>query len=47
MPQYRGIKVWEVRVDGWVLENPHRSRRREDRIGGLQEGGVLASFVST
>jgi hypothetical protein len=33
MPQYRGIKVWEVRVDGWVLENPHRSRRRRDVTG--------------
>ena len=47
MPQYRGMKDREVEADGWVEEHPHRSRRREDRIGGFQEGGVLASFVST
>jgi hypothetical protein len=25
-------------VGGWVGEHPHRSRGREDGIGGLQKG---------
>jgi len=35
-PQYRGMpraERWE-----WVGENPHRSRGREDGIGGFQRG---------
>ena len=37
MPQSRGIENGEVGV-GCVEEHPHRSRRREDGIGGFQEG---------
>ena len=40
MPQCRGIEGGEVGVDGWVEEHPHRSRGREDRIGGFLEGGT-------
>jgi hypothetical protein len=25
---------------GWVEEHPHRSREREDGIGGFWEGGI-------
>jgi hypothetical protein len=38
MPQCRGIEGREVGVGGWVEEHPHRSRGREDGIGGLWEG---------
>jgi hypothetical protein len=34
MTQYREIQDGEVGVDGWVEENPHRIRGREDGIGG-------------
>jgi hypothetical protein len=39
MPQYRGIEGEELGVGGWEEEHPHRSRRREDGIGGFWEGG--------
>jgi hypothetical protein len=39
MPQCRGIEDREVGVVGWVKEHPHRSRGREDGIGGFQDGG--------
>jgi hypothetical protein len=39
MPQYRGIKGWDVGVGEWVVEHPHRSRGREDMIECFQEGG--------
>ena len=40
MPQCRGTEGKEVGVMGrWVEEHPHRSRRREDGIGGFQEEG--------
>jgi hypothetical protein len=29
-----------VEVSGWVEEYPHRSRGREDGIGGFWEGGT-------
>jgi hypothetical protein len=38
MPQCRGIKDREVGVGRWVEEHPHRSRGREDGIGGFWEG---------
>jgi hypothetical protein len=38
MPQYREIKGGEVGVGGWVEEHSHRSRRREDGIGGFLGG---------
>jgi hypothetical protein len=38
MPQYRGIKGKEVGLGGWLEEQPHRSRGREDVIGCFQEG---------
>jgi hypothetical protein len=38
MPSFRGIEGKEVGVGGWVEEHPHRSRGREDGIGGFQEG---------
>ena len=37
MPQCRGIEGGEVGVGGWVEEHPHRSRGREDGIGGFWE----------
>jgi hypothetical protein len=33
MHQGREIKVGEMRVSGWVVEHPHRSRGREDGMG--------------
>jgi hypothetical protein len=39
MPQYWGIKGMMVEVGGWVEENPHRSRGRENVIGCFWEGG--------
>ena len=39
MHQHRGIEGREVGVGGWVEEHLHRSREREDGIGGFQEGG--------
>jgi hypothetical protein len=36
MPQCREIEGGEVGVGGWVEEHPHRSRGREDGIGGFQ-----------
>jgi hypothetical protein len=39
MPHCRGIKGEEVCVGKWVEEHPHRSRDREDEIGGFQERG--------
>ena len=38
MTQCRGIEGGKVEVGGWVEEHPHRSRGREDGIGGLWEG---------
>jgi hypothetical protein len=38
MPQCKGTEGREVGVGGWVEEHPHRSRRREDRIGILGGG---------
>jgi hypothetical protein len=35
MSQYRGMRVLEFGVNGWVVEHPHRSRGREDGILGL------------
>jgi hypothetical protein len=42
MPQCRGTEGgrWEW-VGGWVEEHPHRSRGREDRIGGFPGQGNL------
>jgi hypothetical protein len=40
MPQYRGTEGWEVGVDGWVEEHPHRSRGKEDGVGSFQGGGL-------
>ena len=37
--QCRGIEGGDVGVGGWVGEHPHRSRGREDGIGGFQEWG--------
>jgi hypothetical protein len=37
MPQYRRIQGWDVGLGGWVEEHLHRSREREDGIGGFQE----------
>jgi hypothetical protein len=39
MPQCRGIKGGEVGVSRWIEERPHRSRGREDGIGGFFEVG--------
>jgi hypothetical protein len=39
MPQCRGTEGGEVGMSRWVEGHPHRSRGREDRIGGFQEGG--------
>ena len=38
MQQCRAIKGGQVGVGGCVEEHPHRSRGREDRIGGFWEG---------
>jgi hypothetical protein len=38
MPQCRGTEGREVEVNGRVEEHPHRSRRREDRLGVLGRG---------
>ena len=38
MPQCRGTEGREVGVGGWVEEHPHRSRERENGIGGLGGG---------
>jgi hypothetical protein len=38
MPHFRGTECWEVGVDGWVEEHPHRSRERGE---GVLEGGDL------
>jgi hypothetical protein len=40
MPQCRGIKDREVGMGGWVKGHSHRSRGREDGIGGFQEAGT-------
>jgi hypothetical protein len=37
MPQCRGIEGGEVRVGRWLEEHLHRSRGREDAIGGFWE----------
>jgi hypothetical protein len=39
MPQCRGTQGGEVGVGGWVEENCHRSRGRDDMIGCFWEGG--------
>ena len=39
MLQCRGTEGREVGVDRWVEEHPHRSRGREDGIGGFREEG--------
>jgi hypothetical protein len=38
MPQCRGVKGGEVGECGWVEENPHRCRGREDGTGCFLEG---------
>jgi hypothetical protein len=38
MPQCLGMSEWGGR-NGWVGEHPHRSRGREDQIGGFWRGG--------
>jgi hypothetical protein len=35
-PRVGECQVDEVGVGGWVEEHPHRSRGREDGIGGLR-----------
>jgi hypothetical protein len=37
--QCKGIKSREVGVGGWVEEQLHRSKGREDGIGGFQDWG--------
>jgi hypothetical protein len=39
MPQCRGMERWDVGVGGLLEEHPHRTRRREDVIGGFWEVG--------
>jgi hypothetical protein len=39
MLQCRGTEGREVGVGGLMEEHPHRSREREDGIGGFQVGG--------
>jgi hypothetical protein len=39
MPQFKGIEDREEGVGEWVEEYPHRSRGREDGIGGFWECG--------
>jgi hypothetical protein len=39
MPPGRRIEGGEVGVGVWVEDHHHKSRVREDGIGGLQEGG--------
>ena len=46
MPQCRGIEGGEVGLGQWVEEHPHRSRRREDGIGGSREGGKLGKGIT-
>jgi hypothetical protein len=47
MPQGRAIEGREVRVGRWVEEYPHRSRGREDRIGGFRgEGAELGKGIT-
>jgi hypothetical protein len=38
-PQCRGIEGRVVGVSGWVEEHLHRSKGREDGLGGFQEAG--------
>jgi hypothetical protein len=33
-------------VGGWVEEHTHRSRGREDRIGGFREGRKLGKGIT-
>ena len=46
VPQCRGIKGGEVGVGGLVDEHPHRSRRKEDVIGGFWEKGKLGKGIT-
>jgi hypothetical protein len=39
-PSVRECQGGEVGVGGWVGEHPHRSRGREDGIGGFQRGNL-------
>ena len=39
MPQYRGIMAGRWELDGWVEDNPHRSRGSEPVIGYFWDGG--------
>jgi hypothetical protein len=39
MPQPRGIECGEAGMGEWVEELFHRSRGRENEIGGFQEEG--------
>jgi hypothetical protein len=45
MPQCRGIEDREVGTDGWVGEDPHRSRGRVDRIEGFGWGSKLGKGI--
>jgi hypothetical protein len=40
MPQCSGTEDGEVGMSGWVEEHPHRSKGKEDGLGGFwgQEG---------
>jgi hypothetical protein len=38
-PSVGEFEVREVGVGGWVREHPHRSRRRDNGIGGFREQG--------
>ena len=46
MPECRGIEGREVGEGGWVEEHPHRSRGREDGIGGFREVEKLGKGIT-
>jgi hypothetical protein len=41
-----GMEGGEVGVGIWVEKHPHRSRRREDVIRYLREGGKLGKRIT-
>jgi hypothetical protein len=46
MPRCRGIEAGEMGVGGWMEAYPHRSRGREDGIGGFWEKGKLGKEIT-
>jgi hypothetical protein len=46
MPQCRGIEGREMGLHGWVEKHLHKSRGRQDGVGGFQKGQKLRKGIT-